>query len=221
MNYPYDILPEPWHWLAAILYILILILALANAPWHKLGNGKTLHLYLGTCVALMILWGIKANTIPGLEYHYLGATLLTLMFGWQLAYIAVNIILAAIIINGGGDWQSFPMNTLIMGIVPIIVSHIIYKLVEAKLPNHFFIYVFLNAFFGAALALTALIALSACVLMLGGVYTMEQLSSDYFPVIPLMAFPEAFITGALITSMVIMRPNWVSTFSDSRYLNGK
>lgn len=221
MNYPYGFLPDSWHWIAAVLYGLVLLPTLWTAPWKRFQRPETVHVFLGSCVGLLLMWHITTTQFPGLNYHYIGATLLTLMFGWQLALIAFSLVFLGMMFNGTSDWQSLPMNILVMGLVPILVSHAIYRLVDGKLPNHFFIYVFLNAFFGAGIALVAMISMASGILILGEVYSFTQLAHDYYPFIPLMVFPEGFITGMLISIMVAMTPNWVSTFDDLRYLSGK
>lgn len=221
MNYPYGLLPESWHWFAAVLYGLVLIPTAITAPWRRFQRPEIVHVFLGSSVALLLMWHITTTEFPGLNYHYVGATLLTLMFGWQLALLAFSLVFVGMMFNGSSDWQSLPMNILVMGLVPILVSQLIYRIVDSKLPNHFFIYVFLNAFFGSAFALIALIGIASGILILGDVYSFSQLASDYYPFIPLMIFPEGFITGMLITIMVAMNPNWVCTFDDLRYLSGK
>ena len=221
MNYPYGLLPDSWHWFAAVLYGLVLLPTLWTAPWKRFQRPETVHVFLGSCVGLLLMWHITTTQFPGLNYHYIGATLLTLMFGWELALIAFSLVFLGMRFNGPSDWQSLPMNILVMGLVPILVSHAIYRLVDGKLPIHFFIYVFLNAFFGAGIALVAMIGVASGILILGDVYSFSQLAHDYYPFIPLMVFPEGFITGMLISIMVAMTPNWVSTFDDLRYLSGK
>ena len=221
MNYPYGLLPDSWHWIATVLYVLVLLPTLLTAPWQRFQRPETVHVFLGSCVGLLLMWHITTTQFPGLNYHYIGATLLTLMFGWQLALLAFSLVFIGMMMNGSSDWQSLPLNILVMGLVPILVSHAIYRLVDDKLPNHFFIYVFLNAFFGAGIALVAMIGVASGILILGEVYSFTQLTHDYYPFIPLMVFPEGFITGMLISIMVAMTPNWVSTFDDLRYLNGK
>jgi uncharacterized membrane protein len=63
----------------------------------------------------------------------------------------------------------------------------------------------------------------AATLLLGlsGVYPFEYLLSEYLPWFLLMAWAEAFTTGAAITLMVVYRPGWVVTFDDNRYLRNK
>jgi uncharacterized membrane protein len=221
MNYPYGLLPDSWHWIAVVLYGLVLVPTLLTAPWKRFQRPETVHVFLGSCVGLLLMWHITTTQFPGLNYHYIGATLLTLMFGWQLALLAFSVVFLGMMLNGTSDWQSLPINILVMGLVPILVSQVIYRLVDGKLPNHFFIYVFLNAFFGAGIALVAMIGVASGLLILGEVYSFDQLAQDYYPFIPLMVFPEGFITGMLISIMVAMAPTWVSTFDDLRYLSGK
>ena len=52
----------------------------------------------------------------------------------------------------------------------------------------------------------------------GGVYHLDYLLKEYFPFLPLMMFPEAFITGMLTTLAVVFYPQWVLTFDDAKYL---
>ncbi|MCG6887162.1 MAG: energy-coupling factor ABC transporter permease [Proteobacteria bacterium] len=221
MNYPYGLLMNSWHWIATGLYLLWLVPALLTAPWQRFRQKETVHVYLGTCVGLLFLWHITTTAFPGLNYHYIGATLLTLMFGWQLALVAFSLVYLGMFLNGSSDWQTLPLNILVTGLVPILTTQLIYRLVDRKLPNHFFVFIFLNAFFGAGLALLAMIAVASGILILGDVYNFTHLVKEYYPFIPLMIFPEGFITGMLISMMVAMAPNWVCSFDDARYLHGK
>lgn len=221
MNFPYGLLPAAWHWAALLVLMVVTALALRGAPWSSLRGAGRLHVFLGTCVALMLLWSIRAWRVPGLEYHFLGATLVTLMFGWRLALLALVLVLTAHVLNGTSDWQTFPMNLLTMGLVPIAVSHFIWRLAETHLPANFFVYIFACAFFGAGLAMLTVIFTGSGLLWIGGAYASEQLYRDYLQLIPLFMFPEAFITGLLMTLLIVYRPEWVTSFDDRRYLAGK
>lgn len=208
------------HWLIAglAIYLLVLIIVLLTAPWKRLLDSSLSHAFLGTCVLLLILWHITTQELPGLDYHFLGATLLVLMFRWQLAFVGINLVLVAMWLNGEGHWQTLPLNALTMGLVPILVSYGLYRLVDWKLPRHLFVYIFVNAFFGAALTMAVAVTLSALLLTAGGLYHFDYLLDNYFPFLPLMMFPESFITGMLITLAVVYHPQWVLTFDDARYL---
>jgi len=221
MNFPYGLLPDSWHWAATPLFAVALLVSAWRAPWRGLKDNEQLHVYLGTCVGLMVLWTVNSRFFPGLDYHYLGAALLTLMFGWPLAFIAISLVLAAVVLNGGSDWQSYPMNALTMGALPVALSYGVYRIVETRLPNNFFIYIFLCAYLGAALSLMVAAAVASSLLVLGHAYTAVDIVERYLPLMPLMMVPEGFITGALITVMVALRPAWVSTFDDKLYIEGK
>ncbi len=221
MSIPEGMLSSRWYLAAAVIYALVLFLAARRAPWQSLKNESQLHVYLGACVLLMPLWLIKTPILAGLDYHYLGATLLTLMFGWRLAIVGMSVVLAAAVLNGNLGWAAYPLNALVMGGVPVAVSHAVLRVSERRLPPNYFIYVFVVAYAGAALAVAGAVASAVAILRLGGVYSLAQLADRYFPLIVLLMVPEAFITGMLIALMVALRPSWVGTFDDKRYLKGR
>jgi uncharacterized membrane protein len=222
MNYSYGLLPESWLWTSTVLYTIAMLTAIVTTRWRDyLEQPEKAHVLLGSTVALILMWKITTTHLPGLEYHYLGATLMTLMFGWQRALLVISLVLLGLIYNGDSDWQTYPINVLVMGLVPILTSYGVYRLVDRKLPNHVFVYIFLNGFFGAALAMATAETVAALLLIVGNVYTFDQLSYDFFPFLPLMMFPEAFITGMFTSILVAMYPGWITTFDDARYLKSK
>ncbi len=221
MSIPYGLLADVWYISAALFAVLLLTIAASSAPWHQLRESSRLHLYLGTCVLLMPLWLIKTAILPGLEYHFVGATLLTLMFGWRLALAGMTVLIGSAVVNGNLDWPSYALNLLVMGAVPITVSHAMLRATERWLPANFFIYIFVVAYAGAALAVGCVVLCAVTVLWLGGIYTFAQLGDKLFPLVVLLMVPEAFVTGMLITLMVVFYPGWVGTFDDQRYLRGR
>jgi uncharacterized membrane protein len=221
VSIPYNLLPATWHAFAAIVYALVLFFAAHRAPWQTMKDESHLHVFVGTCVLLMPLWLIKTPILPGLDYHYLGATLMTLMFGWRLAIIGMSVVLAAVVFNGNLDWPGYPLNTLILGCVPVAVSQGILRAVERWLPPNYFIYVFAAAYGGAAVALMGAVLAAVVVVWIGGAYSFAQIADKYFPLVVLLMVPEAFITGIVIALLVAFRPYWVSTFDDNRYIKGR
>jgi len=184
-------------------------------------NNELMHVYLGSCVALMVLWSIKAGITPGLSFHYLGATLFTLMFGWELALVAFSLVIIGTTLSAGGAWSTYSVDVLTQGALPILFSYGLLRIAQRRLPAHVFIYIFVNAFFGAALAILVGSLAVAGLLGAAGTYSGEYLVSEYLAFSPLMMFSEAWITGMLIAIFVGYRPNWLLTFEDSRYLHGK
>ncbi len=213
-------IPAPWLWVLWSLAALLGILIARRAGWSMLRDGTNLNIFLATTVAVLGLWLIKTGIKPGLNFHLLGATALTLMFRPLFALLAIALTTAAITL-WHGEYAAFAANWLIMGAVPVGVSWAIYRFSDRKLPNHLFIYVFLNGFFGGALAVVAVGLVSTGFAALADAYPLAYLLDEYLPYYLLMAWSEAFATGILITVMVVYKPQWVATFDDRRYLLDK
>lgn len=222
LHLPSELLPDWLIWIANILFFLALSVAASLAPWAKLATEQELqHVFLGAIVVLLTIWGIRAGISPGLGFHHLGATLFTLMFGWPLAIVGLSLTLLVSLALHTPDWTSLGANGLLSIVLPVSVSSVILKLSQQKLPDNFFIFIFVGAFFGAGVAV-AVSRLSAIgLLALTDAYPADQLIEESLQYLPMFMFPEAFVTGMLISIFVVYRPTWVATFNDERYLKGK
>lgn len=221
MNIPDRLLPATWYDIAHLLAFALLLWAVRRAPLASLREVWRLNLLLGASVALMVLWSIKTGVKPGLSFHVLGATALTLMFGWPLALLALALVILGTTLAAGADapWQALSINFLVMAAVPVAVSQAVFRFVDRHLPNHFMIYVFLCGFFGAALSMAATGLAATAAMALSGTYALDYLKSHYLPYFILMGWSEALLTGMAVTLMAVYRPAWVSTFDDTRYLH--
>jgi uncharacterized membrane protein len=220
MNLISAIVPPSWLVPLWIVALALLGLILRRTRWDILAARGNPNVFLGACVAVLGLWLIKTGVRPGLNFHLLGATALTLMFRPRFALFALSLIIGAITLQSG-EFNAYPANLLIMAVVPVGLSWGVYRLVDGRLPNHLFIYIFLNAFFAPALAILAVGLASTAFLVLAEAYTLDYLIEDYLPFYFLMGWAEAFATGMLLTLMVIYKPEWVATFDDRRYLYNK
>ncbi len=221
MNLPYNLFPAWLHWAATLLFLLLFATALRAASWQRFRDKELLHVLLGSCVLLLLIWSLKAGIKPGLTFHLLGGTLLMLMYGWEIAFVAISLVLAGSVLNGVIGWQSFAVNALVMGAIPILVTHAVHRLAVKHLPHHFFVYIIVNAYFCAGLALVSTVFASSLLMATLGPYSLDALLRNYLPFVPFMAFGEGFMTGMLITGMALMKPHWLITFDDRRYLAGK
>jgi uncharacterized membrane protein len=220
MNLTDSLIPASWLLISLLLFGAILLRAAFVAPWAVLKKPGVLNLLLGASVAVLAFWQIKTGIQPGLNLHLLGATILTLLFGPWFALLGLTLALL-IATAWEGSWQAFALNGLLMAVLPVTISWWIYRLVDGKLPNHFFIYVFLNAFVGAGVAVAA-VGLAACAtLAWANAYPFDYLMQNYFPYFLLMAWSEAVTTGMIMTILVIYKPHWVATFDDKHYIDGK
>lgn len=220
MNLTSAIVPSGWLiplWLATLLLAWRLV---TRARWDILSQRQNLNVFLAATVVVLGLWLIKTGVRPGLNFHILGATALTLMFRPWLALLALALVIGALTLQNG-EYHAYPANFLIMAATPVALSWLIYRLADGRLPNHLFIYIFINAFFGPALAVFSVGLVSTGFIALTGAYPLDYLLEDYLPFYFLMAWAEAFATGMLVTLMVVYKPEWVATFDDRRYLFGK
>ena len=220
MNLVSSSIPAGWSiafWLAlAVLGILMW----RQAAWPMLKVPANLNIFLGATVLLLGLWLIKAGIKPGLNLHLLGATALTLMFRPWFAILALALVIAGLTIHNG-QYSAYPANLLLMGVLPVTISWAIYRFTDRKLPNHFFVYIFLNGFFGAGLSIASVGLASTAYAAASGTYSINYLLENYLPYYFLMAWAESFATGMIMTVLVVYRPEWVSTFDDKRYLDSK
>jgi len=220
MNFSAQLLPAIWLWASHFLFFSWLGYALWRAPWQHLFNSDDSHIFFSSCLALFLLWQLSGGITAGMEFHLLLVTTLTLMFGWQFATIAISLIQLCLTITGYAEWGSYSLNALCNGIVPIAMTYIIYWLAFMSLPRHFFIYIFICAFLGGALSMLSSRLAGLIVLLGSHSYHLADLGDQPLFII-VMLFPEAFINGMLITLLVVYKPQWVSSFSDKRYLHGK
>lgn len=165
------------------------------------------------------MWFLKINVADGLSIHLLGSTVLTLMFRWQVAILSNGLILLGITLTSMADFQAFAMNGLLTGILPIAITYLIWRLNEWYLPANYFVYIFIAAFFSAGLSilLTGLVSYQL-LSVIDNQLPPETLDQYLLVFIPIM-YPEAFLTGAIMSLFVIYKPQWVSTFDDRRYLH--
>ena len=205
----------------ALFYGLILLKALHLAPWRRLRDSEQLHVFLGACVLLLILWSMRAPVQPGLTYHLLGVTALTLMFGWSLGVIGSSLVLLGITLNGKLGWDVFALNAFLTGVLPVTLTQVVLVVTRSLLPRNFFIYVLGNGFLTAGFVASLSGGLALWLLALSGAYSWLELRENLLPYFPLMFLPEAVINGWVMTVLVAYRPHWISSFSDEHYINGK
>ena len=221
MNLPAELFPESWHWLAGFITLATVFLLLRGTDWRALGEGPQLNLTFALAVALALIWSLKAGVKPGLNLHLLGAMAATLALGPRLAVVALALALCGVSLNGDVQWNAWPINFVLMCLIPVLIAHGFLRLIERILPAHFFIFIFVVAFFGSAFTIVSSGFISSLMMAVAGAYRLEFLASEYLPYFILIGFSEAWIGGALITVLVVYRPEWVAAFDDRKYLLGK
>lgn len=221
MNFAPDLFSAGWHIFACLCGLGAGAWVLRTAPWRRMLDGHQLNALAGAAVILTLLWSLNAGVYPGLNLHILGAMATTLIFGPQLALVVLALALTGVTLNGSIEWSAIPINFLAMGIVPVVLGSLYFRLVERWLPKHFFVYIFINAFIGAAVIVLVQGVIASLMLFSAGAYSADKLLSEYLPFFLLLGFAEAWLSGMALTLMVIYRPEWVASFDDHHYLMNK
>jgi uncharacterized membrane protein len=216
-----SVLPESFHLVGWLGLAFLAWRWLMSGDWRQLAEPQRLNLFLGATVVVLALWQIRTGVKPGLSFHLYGMAALTLMFGFWRATFAGVLILLANAAFGRGSWGALGMDALLTAALPAAVSWSVFRLLDRYLPNHFFIYVLGNGFFGAALSVVAVGLATTALMTLGGAYTLDYLLAHYTPYAMLISWGEAFTTGMMITVMAVYRPDWVESFDDARYIQNK
>lgn len=204
---------------ALLAAIAILWRAVLHAPWRRLQAPTVLSAWCAFIILLPLLWRFRVPLAGGLDLHLLGLSLFALMFERRLAAIGIAIATIAYTALFDGLWMNLGVNLLLLAILPSWGSAWLLQASQRYLPHHLFIYLFANGFFGAMLmvALTNLTGLATYAL--GALST--PLTDGTVAYLLLLAFGEAFLTGFMLTILTVYRPEWVMTFDDGIYLQGK
>lgn len=219
MNFPVSEMPIFWLWTANIFSILIMLWVIKNTPWAHLKTPQDAHVFFAATVILWLMWRMSVGVLAGFEFHLLLVTTLTLMFGRAMASWGVLIAQTLLTLEGRADVLSFGLNVICNGMLPIWLTWLSFHLINRYLPKHFFIYIFVGAFFTGALTMLVSRLTGMSILWFADVY--KHIPNDYINLLPIMMFPEAFSNGGLMTVLVVYRPQWVSSFNDELYLRGK
>ena len=216
------VLPESFHLVGWLGLAVLAWRWLMSGDWRRLAEPQRLNLFLGATVAVLALWQIRTGIKPGLPFHLYGMAALTLMFGFWRATFAGALILLANAAFGRGSWPALGVDALLMAALPAAVSWGFFRLLDRRLPNHFFVYVLGNGFFGAALSVAAIGLATTALMSAAGAYPLDYLLTHYTPYATLLiSWAEAFSTGMAITVMAVYRPAWLETFDDARYIQNK
>ena len=221
MDFPVHMFPKALFWVANAVLFFVLLVTLRRAPLKRLWNNEFLHVFLGACVVLLLLWNTRAGVLPALNFHLLGVTAVTLMFGWAYAVFAVVLVTAGSIITQDSQWSVLGLNALVTGCVPVLVTETLLRLAQQRLPYNFFVYVYINGFLAAGLSILAVSLLGALIMVGVDAASTGWLGYQYLPYLPLIFFAEAVINGMIMTAMVALRPGWVASFDDDLYIRNK
>jgi len=200
--------------IAASFYIWTLrplaqVVAEIHARWSAL---------LIASMSLIVLWHIRATVLHDLSLHLIGATLCTLVFGRRLALVPLTLALLFAQLSAAGDWSTLGLNACLLVLWPVALSLLVAHLVD-RLPSNLFVFIFVGGFFGGAGVVVLTGWLLTLMLWLTQLYPWGPLLEDYASYWLLVGFAEAWLTGMLLTVMVVYRPDLVRLFDSARYID--
>jgi len=218
MDLPSQLLPLPVSIPALMIFCALLAVA---APGAVREPALRAHRYPALLVSVLVLWQLRAVTVDGLALHLLGAALLQLVFGWRLALLGLAALIAGHTANGAGGWLAFGCNALLLGALPVGVSHFLSRAVIRRAPGNPFAYIFIAGFAGGGLTMVAVLACTTALLLVAGTAAADRVLDQYATSGILLVFPEAFVTGAIVAWLTMFYPRAVTTWNPPWDVEGR
>jgi uncharacterized membrane protein len=200
-------------WLLAILVYALVVPGLRSLR----GPSDRIHLVLGAALALALLWSMRMQLEPGIALHVLGIPAAVLVLGWRLAMVAALLAELALLAMCMGTLSLVPAGWLVSAALPGALTLVCAGAARFHLPRNPFVFIFVCAFFGAAFALLGTWIAGAALLSWSGQPLPTGPGASLVSFLPLVMLPEAFINGALISGMIVYRPEWVRLYDERFY----
>ncbi|MCH4813369.1 energy-coupling factor ABC transporter permease [Vreelandella neptunia] len=212
----------PWALLlTSLLSLSVMVWAFWRRPWQALIEDTALqHRWLGATLAVVLMWQLRAQAVDWLTLHLVFTVLMTLIFKAPLALISNVLINVAMVVIGRNEWMLLGANVLVTGVVPAAIIGTVWRLVDRRLPDNLMVFLFACGFFGAALATLGASLVAVLLITVAGTDPdAVYLAQEYARFLPLLMPSEAFITGMLLSILLVYHPSWVATFNDHRYID--
>lgn len=160
---------------------------------------------------------LAGGIVEGIVFYPTLTALAALMFGLRYSLVLGALTQATNVAFGLGYWECLGLGWLVATAMPATFVLGSLWLSQRYLPHNPFVYLLLNAFLVAsASAMVGQVGAAGWVLGITD-YDWSYVSRYMLPFGLMLAFPEGFITGALMTMLVLFQPSWVYTFRDSVY----
>jgi len=176
------------------------------------------HITFAVIFALFVLWSADAGVKDGLSIHFLALTALTLMYGWRSAFALTAVISLLMAIVGELSFFSLPEYLLLSGLIPILISHLVFVTSYHYLPRNIFVFIFVAGFFNGAITGSLHLILNGTYLLASSHYDWQTILDNYLVFTPLLAFPEGLLNGMVIALLCVFKPELLRVFSDRDYI---
>lgn len=201
-----------------IVALPLLALAVARVPWREVATPPSAQVWPAALAALVALWSLRGSVEPHFAFHLYGCAALALVTGPGLALAGGAVVVAVTFALGGAPWANAAVTWLVAVVVPVATIVAVLRATERLLPAHWFVYVFVVAFFGAGLAYVAAGAAGLALMVAVTDLPAPLAFGEYLILLVTLAFGEAMLTGMALSLATVYRPAWVATFDPARYL---
>jgi uncharacterized membrane protein len=208
--------------LGALASLIGLAIIVKNTNYSQLVSDSAFqHRFFGASAAVFILWIFRVGIVDELQVHFLWLSSLALVLGFRWAMISSTVVLLGITLVGYEPFSMLGINWLVGALLPISITYAVFSFTFHKLPKNLFIYLFVCAFLPGAITIALKIVTMAGYFYVDSDLAWDSIYNNYVILIPLLIFSEAFFNGFTMTSLVVHKPQWVYTFHDKFYIDGK
>jgi uncharacterized membrane protein len=200
-----------------VLAALLLLWALPGLRALR-GHPGRLNLLLGAAVGLAVLWSLSARIEPGIALHLVGTPVVVLLLGLRLGMLAAALAALTLPVVGATSFALVSAGWLLTAALPGAILVAVAWTARFYLPCNPFVFIFVAAFFGSALGLLGTWLGAAAMLAWSGQPAPGGATIARGALLPLVMYPEAFLNGAVISTLVVSRPGWVRLYDERFYL---
>ncbi len=204
---------------ASWIALILLLAASAPSAFRSLARYRSA---VPACVVIVsAAWCLNASAGGGqlaqMNYHLLAVNLAALMVGTSAAFWLAALLMLPYCLLFAGSAGAYPANALVL-ILPALAVNRLSRMLVDRLPPNIFVFIFLNGFLASAAGILLTGAVTVAVLDGANVFGKDVLWHSALPVFILIAWAEAFLSGIATAIFVALKPHWINTFDDNRYL---
>ncbi len=213
------LIPAPLEWFFLVLAAPLLLCAAWTAPWRAvLAAPVRQHLLMGAVFCTVSLWLLTVKAADGLWLHFLGSATVTLIVGWRFAMLVGAAALMVYLPLLDLPLTAFaPALVLGVAVPGTAVRLLLSGLMKAPSRN-LFVFMLGAGFGGGIVSIIATLSVTIPVFALIGQVDWIESSARNWPMVALIAFPEGFMNGMVITVFSVFHPQLVKALDEKRFI---
>ncbi len=211
-----------WVLIGNYLFAAILLRAVWTTKWLALWrNSAQFNLLIGVTLWIGAFWLFPVGMRAGLKLHPLGATLLFLLFDWQIATLLLSAILLVALHYQQLDLSVLGVAGLIKIVLPISLSWFGLRLFYRYGKPNYFAFVLWNGYCVSGISMLIVASVNGWCIASIGKYSAFILQNSYWVTLPTISSSEAILTGLSISGFAVALPYAVAHFNPDVYFAKK